>query len=122
MYAAVMPIQVVTPRLNPYDLAYILLTSRKIGSLVRSLHGLWGQSGGHSASEGAWEEYALMSLRYDWPLNGETSVGPAIGTLASRDSESPYLLELVRFVIVILSVILSYWYHDIVLCCVNCPC
>ena len=38
------------------------------------------------------EGYAVMSLRYDWPPKRGTSVGLAIGTPASRESE---LLRLV---------------------------
>ena len=33
------------------------------------------------------EGYAVMSLRYDWPPKRGTSVGLAIGTPASRESE-----------------------------------
>ena len=41
------------------------------------------------------EGYAVMSLRYDWPPKRGTSVGLAIGTPASRESELLRLPELV---------------------------
>ena len=43
------------------------------------------------------EGYAVMSLRYDWPPKRGTSVGLAIGTPASRESELLRLEKYLRF-------------------------